>query len=134
MGTALIGIVARRRSDKNLLSDSNNNPEIGECVFDSKELHLLETPPFGVVRHQPSQVVRAKPKAQAAKIGKIAKHADRGVGEEHREKVIVEVSHRRLSYQSVEPSDWLTARRVNVELRHSNQKRIHDFRMISVRM
>lgn len=94
MGTALLGIVARRRSDKAPLSDLNNSLEIGECVFDSKELHLLETPPFGVVKHHSRQIIRAQPIIQSANIGKIARISDRKVEDEHHQQVIVEVSHR----------------------------------------
>lgn len=91
MGSILLGIVARRRSQKQQL---NNSLEIGECVFDSKEVLLLETPPLGI-RHKKS--FKPEPVRQSVKIGKLARIPDRKIRDE--KQVIVKVSHEWFSYQ-----------------------------------
>lgn len=107
MGSILLGIVARRRSEKKPL---NNSLEIGECVLESKEVLLLETPPLGT-RHKKS--LNPEPVKQSVKIGKLARIPDRRIGDE--QQVIVKVSHdEHFSYQrkepekgeTLEPSDW----------------------------
>lgn len=85
MGSVLLGIVARRRSEKKSL---NSSLEIGECVLDSKEVLLLETPPLGT-RHQ--QSLKPEPVKQSANIGKLARIPNRKVRDE--QKVTVKVSH-----------------------------------------
>lgn len=81
----LLGIVARRRSDKAVKSDKL---ELGECVYKSKEIHLLETPPLGIRR--PS--VQPDLKKNALKIGKLARLGERKVGDE-KQQVNLKVSH-----------------------------------------
>lgn len=88
MGSVLLGIVARRRSEKQSL---NNSLEIGECVFDSKEVLLLETPPLGT-RHKKS--LKPELVKKSAKIGKLARIPDRKI--EDVKQVIVKVSHVKL--------------------------------------
>lgn len=108
MGSVLLGVVARRRSDKGVKSDKL---ELGECVFRSKELHLYETPPLGI-RYS---AVRPEPKKNALKIGKLARLGERKVGDETQQ-VNLKVSHVNVAYlglESVETSDslsrWLIA-------------------------
>lgn len=88
MGTALLGIVARRRND----TDLNNNSEVGECAYKSKQVLLLETPPLGI-RHTSKTNLRPELLSEAAKIGKIARIPERKIRDEHQQ-VIVKVSHR----------------------------------------
>lgn len=104
MGTALLGIVAGRRSDKTPLYDLNNNVEI---ATESREILLLETPPLGT-RHQP---IKFKPEllTQSVKIGKIARISDRKI-RDVQQQVIVKVSHHFLS-----PWNW-TVRFVNINV------------------
>ncbi|CRL08440.1 CLUMA_CG021601, isoform A [Clunio marinus] len=89
MGTALLRIVARRRNDKTSLNDLNNNNknlELGECVFNSKELLLLESPPLGTC-HRSKEIFHSCEKRKSVKIGKIAKTLNRKI--KHEQQVIV---------------------------------------------
>lgn len=106
MGSALLRVVVRRRSDKPSLSDLNNNLELGECVFDSKQLHLLESPPLGI-RHQ-KIIIKPQLFTKSSKIGKIARIPNRKIRDE--QQVIAKVSNHQLSYHLMETSDWLIAR------------------------
>jgi hypothetical protein len=109
MGSALLRVVVRRRSEKSSLSDLDldNYLEVGECVFDSKQVHLLESPPLGI-RHKKTNI---KPEliVKSLKIGKLARIPDRKIRDKQ-EQVIAKVSHQQLSYQRMDMSDWLIAR------------------------
>lgn len=89
MGTALLRAVARRRQEKKPLSDWNNNLELGECAFNSKELLLLESPPLGVLHKKTSECV-----TQSVKIGKLARVPERKIVDEQ---VDLKVSQRLIS-------------------------------------
>lgn len=110
MGSVLLGIVARRRSDKGVKSDKL---ELGECVYKSKEIHLLETPPLGI--RNSSASLKPDLKKNALKIGKLARLGERKVGDE-KQQVNLKVSHVIVAYleqEFVETSDslsrWLIA-------------------------
>lgn len=91
MGSILLGIVARRRSEKRPLSDRNNNFEVGESALASKEVLLLESPPVGT-KHRHKLIEPEPGKQAAANIGKIARIIpDRKVREE--QQVTIKVSH-----------------------------------------
>lgn len=90
MGSVLLGIVARRRSEKRQLSDQSNNFEIGESALASKEVLLLESPPVGT-RHRHKLNNQEPGKQAAANIGKIAKISDRKARDE--QQVTIKVSH-----------------------------------------
>lgn len=78
MGSVLLGAVARRRqSDKRQVNHLSDCLELGESVFDSKELNSSSLP----------QALK-----QSVNIGKIARTSERGVKDV--EQVIAEVSER----------------------------------------
>lgn len=66
MGSVLLGIVARRRSEKGLV-------DLDE--YKGKELHLLETPPLAIRKNK----VNFKNETRPAKIGKIARLGEKKV-------------------------------------------------------
>lgn len=94
MGSVLLGVVARRRSEKGVKSD---RLELGECVFRTRELHLNETPPLGV-RYS---AVSLPSKKNALKIGKLARLGERKVGDETQQ-VNLKVSHVIVAYLGLE--------------------------------
>lgn len=92
MGSVLLGVVARRRSDKSGVK--SDKVELGECVFRTKEHHLNETPPLGI-RYSSTSLKQST--INALNIGKLARLGERKVGDEQQQ-VNLKVSHVNVAY------------------------------------